>query len=65
MIPEGEYEAGDVFLIRVDWDWGWGPEAQDYSVHVYSTQDLQVVDDRGNTNQMHMDGSEPSGFRWF
>lgn len=65
MVEEADYEAGDIFEITVNFDWGLGPEAQDYSVLVYSSQDLEVKDAKGETNMMHMDGQEPSGFnRW-
>ena len=66
IIQEADYNAGDVFRINVGWDWGFGPEAQDYSVLVYSTQDLEVKDSNGETNMLHMDGQEPSGFnKWW
>ena len=55
-IQESAYEAGDAFTIKVGWNWGIGPEAQDYSVLVYSTQDLEVKNDWGETNMLHMDG---------
>ena len=65
MVEEANYEAGDTFEITVNFDWGFGPEAQDYSVLVYSSQDLEVKDANGETNMMHMDGQEPSGFdKW-
>ena len=56
IIQEADYEAGDVFTMNVGWDWGFGPEAQDFSVLVYSTQDLEVKDSNGETNMLHMDG---------
>jgi hypothetical protein len=33
-----------------------------YTARVYSKQDLQVLNDRGQSNMMHMDGQSPSGF---
>jgi len=34
----------------------------EYTARVYSKQDLQVLNDRGQSNMIHMDGQSPSGF---
>jgi len=49
------YVAGDVFAIQVRYNW-WGATKEDFTVKVYSKQDLPVLDSDGNTNQIHMDG---------
>ena len=49
------YVAGDVFAIQVQYNW-WGATKEDFTVKVYSKQDLEVLDSDGNTNQIHMDG---------
>lgn len=36
--------------------------ARDYTVKVYSKQDIAVYDSSGKTNMWHMDGQYPSGF---
>lgn len=61
LVESADYAAGDVFTVDVNYSWsGWTVE--DYTVKVYSTQDLEVLDYRGNTNELHMDGTSPSGF---
>ena len=62
LIEEADYEAGDVFKLNVDYFYFSSPVKRDYTVKVYSKQDLSIVDEDGNTNMLHMDGSEPSGF---
>lgn len=53
-----------MFTITVSYTWS-GNTAEDYTVKVYSTQDLTVTDTRGNSNELHMDGTSPSGFTGF
>jgi hypothetical protein len=50
MVGEADYEAGDEFEIVVEYIWsGW--YVNDYTVKVYSSQDLEVVDNElGTTN---------------
>ena len=55
------YSAGDKFLITVQYTWG-GYPARDYTVKVYSKQDLSILDSDGKTNMWHMDGQFPSAF---
>lgn len=55
MLEESEYEAGDEITITVLYDWV-GRMSRDYTVSVYSKQDLEVLDEDGNTNMIHMDG---------
>jgi len=42
--------------------WGISSDSS-YTVNVYSKQDLDIVDWFGNTNEVQMDGSSPSGFK--
>lgn len=48
MVAEGDYTAGDVFTVEVDYEW-YGFNVQDYTVKVYSTSELAVEDAWGNT----------------
>ena len=61
LIKESDYEAGDTFQFRVHYYW-YGYTAEDFTVKVYSKQALEVKDQRGHTNELHMDGTQPSGF---
>lgn len=59
------YSAGDTFIIQVNYDWMWGLgtfPAKDYTVRLYSKQNLAITDSQGNTNMWHMDGQYPSAF---
>lgn len=61
IVSEADYAAGDVFTVEVDYDFtGW--YVDDYTVKVYSSQsDLEIIDEEGETNMLHMDGCSPSG----
>ena len=61
LVKEADYEAGATFRFKVDYRW-YGYSAEDFTVKVYSKQDLEVKDQKGNTNQLNMDGTQPSGF---
>ena len=61
MVEESDYSAGTEFTLKVQYKW-WENNIRDYTVKVYSEQDLDVKDSRGQTNQIHMDGQSPSGF---
>lgn len=64
-ILSNEYSAGDKFYITVLYQWTYGIgsyPAKDYTVHVYSKQDLSILDRDGKTNMWHMDGQFPSAF---
>ena len=61
MVAEADYSAGDVFTMEVNYNWLF-LSAKDYTVKVFSKQQLQVLDSNGETNMIHMDGQEPSGF---
>ena len=50
-----DYAAEDVFAIQVQYNW-FGATKEDFTVKVYSRQELSIVDSDGNTNQIHMDG---------
>jgi len=63
-VAAANYSANDNFKINVDWDWGFGQEVQDYTVRVYSKHSVDILDDKGETNMLHMDGvNTPSGFK--
>jgi len=62
LIAEADYEAGDTWTFEIDYWWFSGRTPRDYTVKVYSSQDLEVKDKKGNTNMLHNDGQEPSGF---
>lgn len=55
------YNAGVVFRIAVQYTW-FGSVAPDYTVSLYSKQNLEIKNSNGGTNVVHYDGSEPSGF---
>ena len=50
-----DYSGTDTFAMQVVYDW-WGSTKEDFTVKVYSKQDLTIRDPDGNTNQIHMDG---------
>lgn len=55
LLLESDYAAGDVFTIEVSYSWyGW--TTMDYTVKVYSEQDLEVLDSDGNSNVVYYDG---------
>ena len=60
-IAAADYTANTSFLLMVKYYWMNSP-AKDYTVKVYSKQNLSVLDSNGNTNMKHMDGQTPSGF---
>ena len=60
-IAESDYEAGDEFTMEIDYLWDTF-YAKDYTIKVYTAQELEVRDANGETNMIHMDGQEPSGF---
>jgi hypothetical protein len=51
-----------VFSFGVDYWYFFSPVPRDFTIKVYSSQDLEIEDENGNTNMLHMDGQEPSGF---
>lgn len=55
------YSAGDRFKVRAKYLWFDSP-AKDYTVGIYSKQNLEVLDSTGSSNILHMDGKTPSGF---
>jgi len=64
-VIESNYTAGDKFIITVQYNWQFGLgryPARDYTVKVYSKQNLSVLDSQGKTNMWHMDGQFPSAF---
>lgn len=65
-VVQGSYSAGDTFYIAVQYNWNLydyrSYPFQDFTLHVYSKQNLEVKDDRGKTNMWHMDGQYPSKF---
>jgi len=63
-IPEDSYEAGDTFNVGVEYDWGGQIASRDFSVIVYSQQNLEIKDTDGKTNMLHYDGNSPSGLKF-
>ena len=65
-VPEASYSAGATFTIQVQYNWKSLSNAAystpDYTVSVYSTQMLTVVDESGGTSNLNFDGTSPSGF---
>jgi hypothetical protein len=61
LVDEADYSAGDVFTMEVDYSWDMF-YVKDYTIKVYSSQTLDVKDFNGETNMIHMDGQQPSGF---
>lgn len=61
LVQEGSYSGGTTFTLKIQYKWYNNP-VRDYTVGVYSSQDLEIKDSRGQTNQIHMDGQSPSGF---
>jgi len=57
-----DYKAGDVITAEVEFDWHHRTTMRDYSLLVYSKQDIQIKDKDEKTNMPHFDGSEPSGY---
>ena len=49
------YSAGVVFKIAVQYTW-FGSVAPDYTVSVYSKQNLEIKNQGGSTNVVHYDG---------
>jgi uncharacterized membrane protein YgcG len=60
-VEEADYNANDVFTLKIKYLWFGSPEP-DYTVKVYSKQDLAVRNSDGQQNVVHMDGQCPSGF---
>lgn len=60
-IKEADYVANKVFKIVVKYLWFNSPH-KDYTVSVYSKQDLKVSDELGNNVKLNMNGDEPRGF---
>ena len=61
IIPESDYRAGKTLIFYVKYEW-MGSPAPDYTVSVYSKQNLEVVDKNNMMRIVHMDGQSPSGF---
>ena len=55
MVAEADYDAGDVFTMEIDYTWDLF-FAKDYTIKVYTSQELEVRDSNGETNMIHMDG---------
>lgn len=55
------YDAGTVWTVNITVTWFDSP-TPDYTLKVYSTQDLEILDFDGETNQINYNGDCPSGF---
>jgi len=62
-VPEKNYTAGDKFNIGVTYNWGGQAASRDFSVVIYSSQNLEIKDIKGQTNMLHYDGNTPSGLK--
>lgn len=61
MVKEADYEAGDTFVFKVYYRfYGWSTE--DFTLKVYSQQNHTIFNQKAEVNQLHMDGSSPTGF---
>mmetsp|Transcript_1826 Transcript_1826/g.2454 ORF Transcript_1826/g.2454 Transcript_1826/m.2454 type:complete len:101 (+) Transcript_1826:1485-1787(+) len=56
------YTAGTVFKLDVYYIFPVDHPKKDYTVRLYSKQNINVYDADGETNMLHMDGTSPSGF---
>jgi hypothetical protein len=63
-VPKNMYEAGDKFTMGVTYNWGGQAASRDFSVVVYSQQNLEIKDVKGQTNMLHYDGNSPSGLKY-
>ena len=62
LIAEADYAAGDKFRLKTN-VYFVGSATREYTVHVYSKQDLKVYKEGTTTTSIqHMDGQSPSGF---
>ena len=64
VLTPSQYTAGETFTVTVQYFFPTDSPFQDYTLSVYSTMDLQILDSDGNTNELNMDGQSPSGFRY-
>lgn len=55
------YSAGVVFTIKVTFTW-FGSPAPDYTIKLYTKQDLTIADSQGDSSIINYDGTSPSGF---
>ena len=61
LIRENEYSSGMTLRLWVKYEW-MGSPTPDYTVTIYSSQNLEVVDKNAYMRIAHMDGQSPSGF---
>lgn len=65
LVSSDKYAAGDTFSIFIMYDFDGAPN-RDFTVQMYSKMsedtDVWIKDVNGYANQLHMDGTEPSGF---
>ena len=60
LMLEDEYKAGDDLELVLMFNWA--GYLKDFTLRIYSSQNLSIKDILGNTNMWHMDGQSPSGF---
>ena len=46
-VPESSYQAGDKFVMGVTYEWGGQIASRDFTVIVYSEQNLEIKDIKG------------------
>ena len=61
MIPADSYNKGDKFDVAVTYEWNFYP-VKDYTIKMYSTQDIALRNFIGASSVCHMDGTFPSCF---
>jgi hypothetical protein len=65
LVSSDKYAAGDTFSIFIMYDFDGAPN-RDFTVQMYSKMsedtNVWIKDVNGYANQLHMDGTEPSGF---
>lgn len=55
-LAENKYYKGDNVTVRVKYNWNTQQVGHDYSVVVYSKQDIAIHDAYNRTNMLHFDG---------
>ena len=61
VVAEADYKAGTWYALQTN-VYFVGSPVRDYTVQVYSKQNLTVTDDKLKGNVLHLDGQLPTGF---
>lgn len=57
LVREAHYSAGDKFKLITKYEWHGQLVSRDFTVSVYSKQNLAITDKYGKTNMLHYDGN--------